>query len=135
MKKILGSVLNSLVDIQSPRMTQVFNFIICLILATVLKIFLILQIHGEVFGTSFEICVWVFMVIWLTLRLLHSFNLLEGYYAVATVPVFIGIIFPTETITMVISIVLFALGYLYEIILMLKNIQRNDAVHAEGEQK
>lgn len=131
MNRILKSILNSLVDIQSPRMTQLFNLIICMMLIMVLKIFLILQIHGEAFTTSFEISVWAFMIIWLTLRVIHSFNLLEGYYVIAAAPLFIGILFPTETITLTVAIILFGIGYSYEMFLMFKNI--NDAKRSETE--
>ncbi len=116
MNKFFKGTKDYLMNINSSSYTQMSNYIILIVLATFIKIFLITMTHGEIFVTGFEICVWGFMMIWLILRLLHSFNMLQGYYSLAGVPVMLFIIVGTSNTYLVyVSIAIVVIGRCFEI--------------------
>ena len=91
-QKFIDIVKDSLFTFDRYYPSQVQNYFIILFLAVIAKTFLLLMIAGENFVTTFEICVWLFMFTWLMLRILHSFNLLKGYYLLSAVPLLAFII-------------------------------------------
>ncbi len=94
MNRVLSHIKEYLFDIDGQHASQFFNYITVVVLAVVIKIFFILMNIGEAFVSQFEICVWVFMVIWLVLRMIHSTMSLEGYYSLASVFCLLYIIIP-----------------------------------------
>ena len=117
MNKTFQELKKWLFNIEGSRYSQIMNYSIIIVLVTFMKILLIFQIYGDGFTSPFEICVWAFMIIWLALRALHSFNLLEGYYQFAAILPMLYVLMFTTGITLInISIAIVMACNIFEII-------------------
>lgn len=99
----------------SSHFTQLYNFFVLVFLSMIVNIFIILKQAGEVFVSGFEICVWVFMIVWLTLRAMHSFNLLHGYFMLCGAIVLVSLFFMKHELIQI-SIIVCAIFYLIDLI-------------------
>ena len=83
---------NALFNINNTPYSQISNYMIVLVSAIIIKMFLILQTEGNVFITPFEDCVWVYIIFMISIRMMYSFGLLEGYWGLLSIPLFSYII-------------------------------------------
>lgn len=116
MKKFLIELKDSLMDINTSNYIQFSNYLILVVLAAFIKIFLISMNDGEMFVTGFEVSVWAFMMIWLILRAFHSFNILQGYFLLAGIPVLLYILVGTSNMYFIhISMIIVIIGRCFQI--------------------
>jgi hypothetical protein len=123
MNKVFTKIKDWLFDTDSHRSYQLFNYVTVVVLSVIIKVFLLLMDIGEAFSTQFEICVWVFMLIFLVLRMMQTIKSLEGYYLLSSSLCLLYILIPGSSswiISVAISFVIMCKTI--ELILLIKGI-------------